>query len=161
MQLFRKWNNVNGMTVPAVVENTLLSPFEQHATIPLIDQRESFLAKAIPFFFTDAGRTVGKYLNLCWDTLNNTVSTRAVVIGLVVEGLVDMLRKRSRTVRKAPKLSEQQQKESKRLNCLLEAFEFSDELKSRNGGFLRDKLPDSENTRGHLKGLDQTFDSGG
>jgi len=126
----RRWS---GRATPN--KNSLVSPFYQHMREPLWNQREPFLTKSVPFFMSDKGQTVGTYLNLCWDTLDNTISIQAVVIGLVVEGLI-------RTLRKTINIK-QYDAEINKLNMLLNASEnqFSKDFRQRVIGFLDSSLP--------------------
>jgi|ERR1051326_8025620 hypothetical protein len=49
---------------------------------------EHLLGPAIDFFLTDLGRRVGHHLEMCWDTVDNTMATFLTVVSISLEGLV-------------------------------------------------------------------------
>ena len=71
---------------PNTTKNTLLQPLGWQ--LEFTQNVERLLGLAINFFLTDVGERVAAYLNLCWDTADNSHLTQLTMSSICVEGLL-------------------------------------------------------------------------
>jgi hypothetical protein len=72
-----------------VKQHELLPPLG--GGIAFIDRVEQLIGGATDFFLTETGERAAGYLNLCWDTADNDLTTRMAVAGSSLEGLLRMV----------------------------------------------------------------------
>jgi len=73
---------------------------KRHLLKPFINQLETTQAErclemAIAYFLTEDGDTAAGYLHLCWDTVDNDISTMALSSTIATEGLVRLVSRQS------------------------------------------------------------------